>query len=227
MRITLHRAITPDDIQDQPCGICGNPFRMEAVQVSLGAEDPTHPRQAPSDAGYACETCIEYLHQRNPERFPSLDLYRKMLAHYPSPMFQTDGELAARDTSWEAGDQIYEDMVLWPAREDEELITPTVVRATDSDGVRLVETPVPGGDARALVVCRSEEDARAFMESAGYTEEGGYKPTSVGHEELRVLLNACGLDQVAMPEPWTGSGLVNFFDAEGFVKMLEDSLQEA
>ena len=36
-----------------------------------------------------------------------------------------------------------------------------------------------------------------------------------------------GLDQVAMPEAWTGSGLVNFFDAERFVKMLEDSLQEA
>ena len=37
----------------------------------------------------------------------------------------------------------------------------------------------------------------------------------------------CGLDQVAMPEAWTGSGLVNFFDAGRFVKMLEDSLQEA
>lgn len=110
----------------------------------------------------------------------------------------------------------------------EELIIPTIVRATNSDGVRLVETPVPGGDARALVVCRSEEDARAFMESAGYTEEDGYKPANVDHEELRVLLNACcGRDQVAMPEAWTGSGLVNFFNAEGFVKMLEDSLQEA
>ena len=139
-----------------------------------------------------------------------------MLGHYPAPMFQTDEELAATDTSWETGDRIYERMVVWPPQEDEELITPTVVRLTDSDGVRLVETPVPGGDARALVVCRSEEDACAFMETAGYTEEGGYKPASVGHEELRVLLNACGLDQVAMPEAWTGSGLVNFFDAEGF-----------
>jgi hypothetical protein len=42
-------------------------------------------------------------------------------------------------------------------------------------------------------------------------------------EGLAALLEAHGCTHVAMPEPWTGDHGVDFFEADTFIGMLEES----
>jgi len=45
-------------------------------------------------------------------------------------------------------------------------------------------------------------------------------------ETVAALLEYLGLSYVAVPEPWTGEGAVDVFEAENFIRMLEESLVE-
>ena len=57
------RAWFPEDLGEEPCVICKQPFIRESV-ILMG------------DEGYGtCPSCIEYLGRRNPERFPSIEEY--------------------------------------------------------------------------------------------------------------------------------------------------------
>lgn len=79
-------------------------------------------------------------------------------------------------------------------------------------------------DTEALVVFRGPEDARAFQEVAGWCDERhGFELTDAGREDLAAILDERGLLYVAMPEPWTGEGGVDLFNADAFLLLLEDA----
>ena len=79
----------------------------------------------------------------------------------------------------------------------------------------------------SLVVFRSEEEVE---KSRTYS---GLHPASEGFEAVAVdelgIARTClrhGLEKVAMPEPWTGTSGVEFFDVADFVAMLKESAVE-
>ena len=108
--------------------------------------------------------------------------------------------------------------------EDEVLITPTVIYRIDEEGDRLTAAVVEHEDGRAMTVFRSEEEAEKYRAATGnYPASEGFKAVCVGHEELADILEIHGCTHVAMPEPWIGEGLVDFFKASDFIGMLEES----
>jgi hypothetical protein len=58
------------------------------------------------DVGNACPSCVEYLGERNPERFPSIGEYEDALQRYPKPVWPSkeDAVRAQKDdASYESG----------------------------------------------------------------------------------------------------------------------------
>ncbi len=83
------------------------------------------------------------------------------------------------------------------------------------------------GAEKALVVFRNAEDARAFQGQTGkHTPAQGIEPKRAGLEELAALLEDQGIAWVAVPEAWTGEGMVDLFGAGDFLDMLETSPKE-
>ncbi|MDP9476808.1 MAG: hypothetical protein M3R38_14170 [Actinomycetota bacterium] len=102
-------------------------------------------------------------------------------------------------------------------------ITPTIIYRLDR-GV-IAAAVVEHEDGRALCVFRSEEEAERYRTSTGkYPESEGFKVVCANHEALKTLLELHGCTHVAMPEPWTGEGEVDFFKAADFIGMLEESV---
>jgi hypothetical protein len=74
----------------------------------------------------------------------------------------------------------------------------------------------------ALLVFRGPEDARAYQEATGNHGRGeGFEIVGMAREAVEALLEQHGLSRVAMPEPWTGTGRVDLFTAENFLRLLE------
>ena len=79
MIIEFERAFSPESMELQPCGICGVEFQSESVLAQV--------RTGPGggDMGCACRVCVEYLGDRNPEQFQSIEEYEQALQRYPQP----------------------------------------------------------------------------------------------------------------------------------------------
>lgn len=129
---------------------------------------------------------------------------------------------------WDAAERAEEALRQARQRVEEEdvHITPTVLYRIDQDGERLtaaaVEKPEKG---RALIVFRSEKEAEKYRADTGNNpEEEGFKPVSVDSEDLANIIAMHSCTHVAMPEPWTGEGNVDFFAADDFVGMLRESV---
>ncbi len=105
-------------------------------------------------------------------------------------------------------------------------LTPTSIhRKLPDQAPEIVDIETPEGE-RALLLFASPEVAESFRENTGrFPDFMGFKVTPIDHEAIRALSNFWAFPQVALygPEPDT----VGFFDTDDFVKMLEDSLQEA
>lgn len=72
---------------------------------------------------------------------------------------------------------------------------------------------------------RSEEEAEKYRQDTGkHREEEGFKPVSVDLEDLANIAEMHSCTHVAMPEPWTGKGGVDFFAAADFIEMLRKSV---
>jgi hypothetical protein len=84
MQIRLQRAISPEEMGEKECGICGVPFRVESVTAEAVAFVAV---------GLVCPECLAYLAERNPERFPSIEEYRAAVERYPAPMFPSGDEV--------------------------------------------------------------------------------------------------------------------------------------
>jgi hypothetical protein len=100
-------------------------------------------------------------------------------------------------------------------------ISPHIIASREEDADR--EYSMHVGSERALVVFRSEEEVGKFRASSGL------HPASEGYEAVYVaevgIARTCirhGLEKVAMPEPWTGTSGVEFFDVADFVGMLRE-----
>ena len=106
-------------------------------------------------------------------------------------------------------------------------ITPTdIVRDREGDETFGLVTAFEGED-EALIVFRGPEDAFGFQEHVGrYTPEEGYRVIGMDHRALDALLEREGIGYVAMPEPWTGKGMVDLFERGDFFALLEESLEE-
>ncbi len=105
-------------------------------------------------------------------------------------------------------------------------VHPTVLyRATAPDTLEAAVVDDPdGGERRALLVFRDEEEAEKYRAATGrYPASEGWRPVNLDHRDLANVVAMHGCTHVAMPEPWTGEGAVDFFDAGGFIGMLEAS----
>ncbi|MBA2715360.1 MAG: hypothetical protein H0U55_17645 [Rubrobacteraceae bacterium] len=79
MEIHLRRAYSADDLFRWNCGLCEVPFTPGSVYPDIeGGEDSI------------CEECLAYLHARQPELFPSVELLRELMAVYPTAVFGND-----------------------------------------------------------------------------------------------------------------------------------------
>ncbi len=80
------------------------------------------------------------------------------------------------------------------------------------------------GEGKALIVFRGPEDAFGFQKHTGrYTPGEGFRVIGMDHQALEALLDKEGIEYVALPEPWTGKGMVDLFEASNFIAMLEES----
>ena len=106
--------------------------------------------------------------------------------------------------------------------EDTVYIRPTILCRLDRG--TLATVTADADDGRAMVVFRDEEEAERFRSATGrYPESEGFKPVTLSHKNLEDVLRMHGCSHVAMPEPWTGEGNVDRFEAAAFIGMLEES----
>jgi hypothetical protein len=68
------------------CAVCGLAFEEPSV-VAYASTDVR------GDVGVACLRCVEYLGRCNPDRFPTIEVYRELLALYPEPMYPSEEAL--------------------------------------------------------------------------------------------------------------------------------------
>ncbi len=101
LEIKLERALTPDDMREQPCGICGADFEPGAVLVKLVTVEENIS---------TCETCLAHLaHRAEDEPIPAdwNDVYWRYVAaveKYPEPVFpsmEAALEFEDGDPRWE------------------------------------------------------------------------------------------------------------------------------
>jgi hypothetical protein len=73
MRVKLERAVSPEYMEEQDCGICEVPFSPESV---IAWDEHTRP---------VCPECVRYLGERNPSRFPTIEQYEAAVERNPEP----------------------------------------------------------------------------------------------------------------------------------------------
>jgi hypothetical protein len=102
MRIKLERAVSPEYMEEQECGLCCQPFRPESV---IAWDENTRA---------ICPECVRYLGERNPARFPSIADYRAAIERHPQPMYPSVEailELEAQDPH--AGGKVLAASAIW------------------------------------------------------------------------------------------------------------------
>lgn len=100
LEIKIERAMEPEMMQEQPCGICGAEFQPEAVLAQYVTESAYVP---------VCEVCLSHLARRAEEEpIPAKwdEVYANYLAavpKYPEPVFPSVEalmEVEERDPYW-------------------------------------------------------------------------------------------------------------------------------
>jgi hypothetical protein len=91
MKVELQRAWGPDDLGEDECDLCEQPFVVGSVVA----------RCLDLDLGGLCPACIEYLGKRNPQKFPSIEEYEGALERFPHPIWASEEELERKDGNWE------------------------------------------------------------------------------------------------------------------------------
>jgi hypothetical protein len=88
LNLELIRAWLPEDLGDDDCLICKQPFERESVLL-MGDEGKS-----------ACPTCIEYLGRRNPDLYPTLAEYEEAKRRFPEPIWASEADIADLDPYW-------------------------------------------------------------------------------------------------------------------------------
>ena len=110
MFIDLERAFTPDEIgHEETCGVCGVRFRTDSVTAGAVADNRM-------DMGNVCPDCVEVLGRRNPERFPTIEVFEELCRRYPEPMFESHEEVSRLEEERDpAVNEAYEARFIWRA----------------------------------------------------------------------------------------------------------------
>ena len=110
MFIELMRAFEPEEIgHETECGVCGEDFLTGSVTANAVTDGRT-------DMGNVCPACVEVLGRRNPERFPTLEVYEEMNRRYPEPMFASGEEVMRREIERDpAVDEAFDARFVWRA----------------------------------------------------------------------------------------------------------------
>ena len=88
MQLDFIRALDPEDLGEDDCVICEQPFERESVIV-MGDEGRG-----------ACPPCIQYLGSRNPAAFPSFEEYEEAKRRFPYPVWADEQDRADLDPTW-------------------------------------------------------------------------------------------------------------------------------
>jgi hypothetical protein len=94
LEIKLERALEPEQMKEQPCGICGADFEPEAVLAQLVTAYEYIP---------TCDVCLDHLARRAREeaiRADWNDVYLRYIdavAKYPEPVFPSEEALEAAE----------------------------------------------------------------------------------------------------------------------------------
>jgi hypothetical protein len=99
MIIELRRVPMPEEMDERGCAICSLTYQVKSVVAHALTDSRV-------DVGNACPSCIEYLGERNPDRFPSVGEYEDALQRYPKPVWPSkeDAVRAQKDdASYESG----------------------------------------------------------------------------------------------------------------------------
>ncbi len=103
LEIKLERALDPDTMQEQPCGICGAGFEPEAVLACL---------VTPHEYIPTCDVCLEHLARRaREEAIPAdwNDVYLRYIdavAKYLEPVFPSEEALEAAEMNDSTGSKL-------------------------------------------------------------------------------------------------------------------------
>jgi hypothetical protein len=68
MVLELQRAYSPDEMGEQPCILCEQPFEVQSVRI------------ANLDGQSACPSCLEHFGRRNAKSFPTIEEYEAALS---------------------------------------------------------------------------------------------------------------------------------------------------
>jgi hypothetical protein len=86
MEMALKRAMEPEEVgAREECGVCGVEFTTEVVSAHVLRHGP----------GVVCTSCIAYLGERNPERFPTIEEYEEGNRTYTEPVYGSAEEIMA------------------------------------------------------------------------------------------------------------------------------------
>ncbi len=219
LEIELTRALEPEHMGEQPCGICGAEFQPAAVLAQLVTDSHLPP---------VCEPCLAHLARRAEDGDNAADwdkVYRRYVeavAKYREPVFPSVEALMEFENSDPYWNKITPMMVV-ELEGDLTHIEPTVLYKGGPDA--LTAAVVEGPKGRALMVFRSEAEAEKYRAGTGNNPEAeGWRAVNLALEDLANVLAMHECTHVAMPEEWTGKGAVDFFAAGDFIAMLRGSV---
>ena len=94
MEIQLRRTAVPEEMGPGKCAICGDDFEIGTVRAWVyGGGGPV----GGTRDSVACPACVEVLGSYRPDRFPTIEEYRRLEAEWPTPMFASVEELERVD----------------------------------------------------------------------------------------------------------------------------------
>jgi hypothetical protein len=117
MEIILRRAYSAQDLFEWNCDLCEVPYTPKSVYPDIMGME-----------GALCETCLAYLHGRQPELFPSIEQLHELQAAYPTAVFESDEEvMKLEEEDLDEALRLHEACLLW-TRETQGIATGEGVR---------------------------------------------------------------------------------------------------
>ena len=90
MEIKLARTALPNEMGPYTCGICEDSFVVGTVTAwAWGGGGPV----GESMDSVACPSCVEVLGAYRPDRFPTIEEYRRLEAEWATPAYASVEEL--------------------------------------------------------------------------------------------------------------------------------------
>ncbi len=94
VQIELRRTMTPEDMGRYPCAICSDEFELGTV-TAWGYSGKRDPAGLGDLDPFVCPTCVEVLGAYRPDRFPTIEEYRRLEAEWPTTEYASGDEADA------------------------------------------------------------------------------------------------------------------------------------